>query len=75
MRVNIERIMALRQELGKINREPIENIDFYENGSKIEIPKEAIEQFKFTGLSNVDFVLCRFWEPALEERLDKNISK
>jgi hypothetical protein len=57
MRVDVEYAKHLRAELKKINAVPLDEIEWYENGKKLEIEKDLIEEWKFTGLNNVDFIL------------------
>ena len=56
MIVNIERIHELKAELKKINDAELADIEFRENGEKLDIDKQNIEDWPFVGLSNVDFI-------------------
>jgi len=62
MRVSIERILWLREELSKINRERLEDIEFLKNGIVVAISKEALDKFSLTGLSNVDFITSEYYK-------------
>lgn len=57
MKVNIEDILDARNFLGSINSKWIglEDIEWYYDGKKVEVSKEEIEEWKFTGLNNTDF--------------------
>ena len=59
MQVAVEWIKWLMEERAKINRAELEDIEFFENGMKLDIPAEVIKDFDFTGLSNIDFI-CNF---------------
>ncbi len=61
MKVSIENIKWIHEQRAKINREPLENIEFYEQGKKIDMPEQLIEDFCFTGMNNVDFILTGFY--------------
>lgn len=61
MRIDIEKIQVLQEELRAFNRLLLDEIKFYENGKPMNIPSSIIEKFKFTGLNNSDFVDMQFW--------------
>lgn len=56
MKVAIEYIEWLQKERGRINKENIDNIEFFRNGMKLELPKDIMEEFKFSGLINTDIL-------------------
>lgn len=56
MKVHIENIWVMVALRTAINTTPLEEIEWYENGEKIEINKKNIDEFVFTGLSNIDFI-------------------
>lgn len=60
MKVAIEYVEWLMDEKSKINRVALEDLELFENGMKLDIPKKIIDDFDFTGLSNVDFILSDF---------------
>ena len=60
MKVCIEYVSWLMEEKSKINRVPLEDLEIFENGMKLDIPQKVIDDFDFTGLSNVDFILSNF---------------
>ena len=62
MKIAVEYIRWLQNERLKINKVPLDEIEFYENGMKIVIDKTKIEDFKFIGLANIDFVLSDFYK-------------
>lgn len=57
MKVAVEYIKWLDEERAKINRVPLDEITFFENGEVVEVDPEVLEDFKFTGLVNTDFIL------------------
>ena len=61
MKIAIEYIRWLQEERTKINGVPLDEIEFYENGMKVIISKAKIEEFKFIGLVNIDFILSNFY--------------
>jgi hypothetical protein len=56
MRVDIERVRAIKAELKAINNVDLRTIEFYEDGKKLEIDPAVIEDWKFTGLTNTTFI-------------------
>lgn len=60
MKIAVEYVSWLMEEKSKINREKLSDIELFEDGMKLNIPKKVIDDFKFTGLSNVDFILSDF---------------
>jgi len=61
-RVDIEYVLWLQEERAKINRLDLEDIDFYENGEKIEINEKARKEFIYCGLVNTDFITTEFYK-------------
>jgi hypothetical protein len=62
MKVNIEHIKYLKSEQRKINKIPLESIKFYEKGKLLKIDKSLVNEFKFTGLANIDFIMTDFYK-------------
>ena len=62
MQVAVEYIKWIQEERWKVNRAKLEDIEFFENGMKIDIPKEAIDKFELTGLNNIDFIWSGFYK-------------
>lgn len=56
MQVHIEKVLDLKRQLREINSVPIKEIIWLKNGSQIEYLQQDLEEFRFTGLSNTDFV-------------------
>ncbi len=57
MFVKVEYVKWLKDELRKINNIPLEDITWIEDEKILNIDKNMIDIFDFTGLSNVDFVM------------------
>ncbi len=60
MKIAIEYVEWLMEEKSKINRQKLDDIELFENGTKLDIPQKVIDDFELTGLSNVDFILSDF---------------
>jgi len=61
MRVNIEHVRKIQEERKKINSVPLEQIEWYKNGKKIDIDPKTIKEFQFMGLNNTDFIISNFY--------------
>ena len=62
MKIAIEYIRWLQDERVKINKAKLEEIEFYEKGMVVDASTKTIEEFNFTGLNNVDFILSGFYK-------------
>jgi len=62
MKVAIEYIEWLVEERAKINRAELDKIEFYKDGMRINIDRDIIKDFTFTGLNNIDFITSGFYE-------------
>lgn len=61
--VKISEIISLRERLKEINSNDLNNIDFIsDNGEIIKIDDKIISEFKYTGLSNIDFIVTGFYK-------------
>ena len=61
--IKISEIIELKERLSEINRLNLSDIDFidYDN-TLIKIEPSIIEDFKFTGLNNTDFIWSGFYK-------------
>ena len=62
MRVDIERVRKLKAEIAEINRIPLDELEIYENGVRVEIPEPVLRDWKFVGLSNVALMEVEYWK-------------
>lgn len=65
MRIDIEEVEKLLARLREINALPLESIEFYKDGKRLEIAQAVFDEWRVTGLSNAAFV--DFGEYAPEE--------
>lgn len=56
MRLDYEDFMQAYNLFQRINSVPLEQIELYSGGVKIDFLPEDVEFFKFTGLSNKSFI-------------------
>ncbi len=66
MKIAIEYIQFLQYEFKKINQTPLDQIEFFENGMKVEVDKKHLEEFEFIGLNNTEFILTGFYLKGME---------
>lgn len=62
VRLDVELVKDLIDRISQINSYDIEQIDWYKDGIKLNIPEELINEFKFTGLSNKEFIGLNYYE-------------
>lgn len=55
-RIDVETIELALRVLGDLNRLDLCDVDFYRDGKLVPVTAAEIDEFKFTGLSNRDFV-------------------
>ncbi len=60
-RVDVENIMSLKNELNQLNKFEVDECEFWFDGLKVEIPKEEMDQWAFTGLNTVDYIMTKEW--------------
>jgi len=65
--IAVEYVKWLMEEKSKINRVALSDLEIFENGMKLDIPKKVIDEFDFTGLCNVDFILSDFRDRVEDE--------
>lgn len=54
--ISIEEIRDIQRRRREINDYDLEDIIFTFEGEPIQVSKEEVENFKYTGLNNIDFV-------------------
>ena len=62
MKIDIEDVFAHTETRSEWNRADLSNVEFYKDGKLIDIPKDELKEWDFTGLHNVDFILMRDWD-------------
>jgi hypothetical protein len=66
MKVDINYLRLLKQEINKINKVSLKQIEWFDGIKKIEIDDKILEEFKFTGLANEDFILSDFYKTGFK---------
>ncbi len=67
MKINIEVIEYIQKVRCLINSISLDKIEFYKDGKKLEFDSKIIDDFKFTGLNNIDFILTGYYKDNNEE--------
>ncbi len=62
MRIDIEDVYEIQKERSRINSIPLEDMELYLDGERIEISEEKISEWKFIGLNNYYFIIDEFWD-------------
>jgi len=65
LKVAVEYVKWIMEERAKINRVPLEEIEFYENGMKIGFLPADVESWM---LNNVDFITTGEYERSMKRR-------
>jgi hypothetical protein len=58
--LDFNEVKRLHEAMAEFEKLDLHDCKFYKDGKEIEIPKEVIDDFAFTGLMNQDFVLSDF---------------
>jgi hypothetical protein len=66
MKINIEDIIKLNNEIKQFNELDLSKVKFYFFGKRIKFSKKLIDDFKFTGLDNNFFIKSGFFEQGLD---------
>ena len=56
MKIAVEYIKWLQAERERINKVPLDEIQFFRNGILVDVDRRGLEDFQFTGLNNIDFI-------------------
>lgn len=67
MKVDINEVIAMFKRRREINSVPLENIIWMDGDKVLEVPREWIDRYKFTGLNNVDFIDMEIYKHGMEE--------
>ena len=61
VKVSVEEVLQLRKRLHEINSIPLCDIEWTENGKSLVIDEALKDEFRFTGLSNKDFITTGYY--------------
>jgi hypothetical protein len=61
MRIDVETVQEIHRQLEEINSHKMNDIEWFENGVKLNITPEILEDWRFVGMSNESFVALKFW--------------
>jgi len=62
VKVSVEEVMQLQNRLDEINLIPFCDIEWTENGESLVIDEALKNEFRFTGLSNKDFITTGYYQ-------------
>ena len=66
MRIKVERIWELYDEIAEINRLDLGKIQWTLDGTDLVIDLDVIESFSQTGLMNTDFIRTNYWRKGIK---------
>ena len=67
MKIKIEEILELKKRFREINSQDLTNLKFSLNDKEVVIDPKFIEEFRFTGLNNIDFITSEFYKYGFDE--------
>lgn len=56
MKLDIQEVIALNNRIREINLTPIDEIDWHDNGKPVTFPQTVLDEWKYIGLSNTQFI-------------------
>lgn len=69
-RIDIEEVRRLYRRIEQINNTPMGEIDWYEDGNKVEIQPQTLNEWKFVGMSHVWFIMTEAYKGFTKEPLN-----
>jgi phage pi2 protein 07 len=67
IRLDIETVRKLLELYRAISRLDVKNVDFYENGMKVDISQSILDEWRFIGLSLPMFIETDFYKQGFIE--------
>jgi len=61
-RVDVEHVLEIQKQRLAINKLNFDEIEWYKDGKKLEIDKQTLDDFEFTGLNNTDFIISNSYK-------------
>lgn len=61
MKVDIDKVNLLLDQIAEINRIPFSEIEWQQQGRTLDISEEILERWKYIGLNNTEFVGSEFY--------------
>lgn len=65
--IDVEDVLDIDKRRKAFNLLTLEDIEFYEKGVKISIDPEILPNFRFMGLSNLDFITSGYYKEIFAE--------
>lgn len=56
--IRIEEVVRLQSRRRRINQYNLHDILWTKNGKQIQFPKDVLDDWDFTGLTNIDFIMA-----------------
>lgn len=56
MKVSVEELVDIKEIIKRVDSTPLEELEIYKNGKRLEVSPETIDNWKFIGLSNFHLI-------------------
>ena len=66
MIVDIDHLKQLKEQLNKINRHSFKDIIWVENGKELSFDEKLLDDWKYVGLNNCDFIQSGYYKGGFE---------
>lgn len=60
MKIDIDEAIATILKYRELNKVPLDDVQFIRNGQPVPVDSNVLEEFRFTGLGNTDFIRSHF---------------
>lgn len=67
MIIDVNNLLHLKAQLSEINKADFNDLQFYEDGKLIEVPKEWLDDWQYIGLNNTDFITSGFYKTGFDK--------
>jgi len=67
--IEVEEVCRLKARLREINALDLKDIVWTEEGTPVEVPAKWVEEWRFTGMNNADFIDTDFYKDGLEHMI------
>lgn len=69
IRVDVDYLKYLFDNINEINKVPFNEIDWIENGEIVEIDPKLKDTWKYIGLNNTDFIRYGYYKDGIIEKV------
>lgn len=66
MVVDVDNLKVITGYLNQINNEDFTNVDWVENGELLKFDKELLDEWRYLGLNNCDFIKTGYYKEGFK---------